>query len=791
MKKNRNRNTTLHTIRESIVKSRVFSVWLLTYLVVLIIPLIFSLFMFKTSSDLVRNNTETINGLTLDQTSSSVGRIYSDVNSMARQLLNQREVTSLSYADMPLNTYKRETIGDLQKKIKEQTAYSLYIREIYVYFGGLELSASSTRGMISKGSFFSQIYNEFNISEKNFWEWVDSPDNNKIRLVPNKNKKASNIALISSVGSGYLENDAICLVILSPEVFTNLLGDDNENHHILISDSITDTYLYRNQSADLIAQYAERDPTQEIFSDGNETYQLISLTDDATGWEFTSAMPIKQYTSQINNIRNIYFAFVFACLLLGVLISVIFTHRNYAPVKKLSILADSQNFKRENTNEFDYLENSFSNLIETKASYEKEISDNRLALRQTHLRRMLQGNLFTKQSYEAVCSDYHINFSTDKFFVIAVKILDYKGPETDKIDFYLNQSALSKSSEIINEALEDCFDSYSCILGDILYVISSFKKEDDSFKNPENDAEMIYSLTAKFHVGAEQVSKNDDLTLMFYVSETYLKPETPVASIHAAYKECSWAFSQIDAFNIEKLATNKASLQQEIYSLSRETEQSPLPDNLLRRQFTQYISKGKATEAKQMLPQLMQGGITTLNHEFWYLRMHCIYLADYLVSNMEGDQSKNYSDEIQMFLTKILETQNLKELNSVMKDLVDLFCSASKKKPAAETENALYLDMVKYIDDNFRDPNLTVASMTNHFGLSHSYLSRVFKKDSGNGILDYIHQKRVDESKQLLKNTGRTIADIAENIGYSNQLALIRAFKRLEGITPSEYRNLS
>lgn len=75
--------------------------------------------------------------------------------------------------------------------------------------------------------------------------------------------------------------------------------------------------------------------------------------------------------------------------------------------------------------------------------------------------------------------------------------------------------------------------------------------------------------------------------------------------------------------------------------------------------------------------------------------------------------------------------------------------------------------------------------------MSPSYMLRVFKKDcSASGVLDYIHQRRVDTAKLLLREGSDTVEHIAEAVGYSNGLALIRAFKRLEGITPTAYRKL-
>ena len=68
-------------------------------------------------------------------------------------------------------------------------------------------------------------------------------------------------------------------------------------------------------------------------------------------------------------------------------------------------------------------------------------------------------------------------------------------------------------------------------------------------------------------------------------------------------------------------------------------------------------------------------------------------------------------------------------------------------------------------------------------------MSRIFKKESGTGLLDYIIRYRVDKAKELMtSNPEESIASIAVRVGFCSSQTLIRAFKRCEGITPGHYR---
>ena len=93
----------------------------------------------------------------------------------------------------------------------------------------------------------------------------------------------------------------------------------------------------------------------------------------------------------------------------------------------------------------------------------------------------------------------------------------------------------------------------------------------------------------------------------------------------------------------------------------------------------------------------------------------------------------------------------------------------------------------EYIAIHYPEPELGVASIAGTFNMSASYLSRLFKKQEGENLLDHLHQVRISKIKELL-STPATLNQIAEKTGYYNSLAMIRVFKRYEGETPGKYR---
>ncbi|MBP5305919.1 MAG: AraC family transcriptional regulator, partial [Lachnospiraceae bacterium] len=73
------------------------------------------------------------------------------------------------------------------------------------------------------------------------------------------------------------------------------------------------------------------------------------------------------------------------------------------------------------------------------------------------------------------------------------------------------------------------------------------------------------------------------------------------------------------------------------------------------------------------------------------------------------------------------------------------------------------------------------------FDLTLTYIGRIFKKYTGMGILEYLHLVRVEKCKELL-DAGEAVKDAAEKAGFFDSKAMIRIFRKIEGITPGQYK---
>ena len=102
----------------------------------------------------------------------------------------------------------------------------------------------------------------------------------------------------------------------------------------------------------------------------------------------------------------------------------------------------------------------------------------------------------------------------------------------------------------------------------------------------------------------------------------------------------------------------------------------------------------------------------------------------------------------------------------------------------------LCFNIINYIDNHFLNID-NATSLSGIFGYNYTYLSRFFKKKTGETISSYILNKKLEMAKQMLETSNVSITEIANELKYSSIHVLTRAFKKKYHITPTAYRMLA
>jgi two-component system response regulator YesN len=93
-----------------------------------------------------------------------------------------------------------------------------------------------------------------------------------------------------------------------------------------------------------------------------------------------------------------------------------------------------------------------------------------------------------------------------------------------------------------------------------------------------------------------------------------------------------------------------------------------------------------------------------------------------------------------------------------------------------------------YIDAHYADPDLSLEEVAAEAEISPGYLSRLLKQETGFSFVDYLTRVRITQALQMLTNPSMKIYEVAEAVGYQSQHYFSRAFKRVFGRSPVEYR---
>lgn len=96
---------------------------------------------------------------------------------------------------------------------------------------------------------------------------------------------------------------------------------------------------------------------------------------------------------------------------------------------------------------------------------------------------------------------------------------------------------------------------------------------------------------------------------------------------------------------------------------------------------------------------------------------------------------------------------------------------------------------VDYIYDHL-DEKLTIQQLSKVLELNEIYLSRLFLKETGTSLKDFVHNAKISTAENMIKYSGFSFSEIALSLGFSSQSAFISLFRKINGITPKKYRDL-
>ena len=97
-------------------------------------------------------------------------------------------------------------------------------------------------------------------------------------------------------------------------------------------------------------------------------------------------------------------------------------------------------------------------------------------------------------------------------------------------------------------------------------------------------------------------------------------------------------------------------------------------------------------------------------------------------------------------------------------------------------------ESIKYIENNLCE-EINLKNIARQAFFSDFYFHRLFRSITGKSVMEYVRERRLAESAEALAKTDEKITDIAHKYQYGSEEAFSRAFRKVFGISPREYRN--
>lgn len=242
-------------------------------------------------------------------------------------------------------------------------------------------------------------------------------------------------------------------------------------------------------------------------------------------------------------------------------------------------------------------------------------------------------------------------------------------------------------------------------------------------------------------------------------------------------KENRCFYEQAGAILYDKMTVNKNDCSGELYFNEEHKEVSDLL----------YVGKYDAAKEKavDLLLKMSQANFLPPT----YVKAIC---NEVLTAFMHKAQEKGLDEEqekkvrqIQLLLGENINTYNV--LMEKMQKAEDYLCDLLEQNRMRGKYSDAINSVLDYINEHYQE-HIVMEEVAEEVHLSRTYLSILFKKETGEKFSDYLQKVRLDKACRLLQDTNQQISEIAENTGFFDTAHFSRVFKEHYAISPAEYR---
>ena len=736
---------------ESRKKSGIKSKWVISYLVVFLMPLLVGIIVGALMYNGFKEQVDERNGIVLNSVCTSVDSHLKTVADASASLYSNSEVNKICREfSKPLSESEIEEIDEFSRSISDVRGYEIieeYSDTYFLYFSDIDYIV--TEGYAQNESEYYKKH--INTKKYSYDEW-------KKLITKDYNNSFFNGNLFSDKKDLYF----VRTVRILPEEgrFVNAIYKINTEK---ILQDIKNLYLYEygtftitNLSDDhFMTLYGENNMSEDYEKNGRML--TMERTSAVTQWKYNYTLPADKAYGSMHQIFVIMLILYALCLVAGVWIIRHFIRRNYQPIDKLMTLFPEDNNPKDN--EFSYLNEKITESLSKNFVLNQEIDSQSKMIREHLISEMLLGNPPVGKRSRAELENLEFNLETDAFLVMI-----YSLGSKDDADLSIKQFALCNVTDEL--------------LGNEEYRYTSTKKDADVIYIIRIDSDAAVQKTREVAKFLLDFSRKE-LEFEFYSAMGGVKKG--LKSIGESYNEAKRAIEYAIAEENMELAeySNVSESLKDGYFYSVELE-------------SRLVNLLKANEQKKMTELLKAIFKKNIGDEvsldsIRYLTVELFSTVKRLMAQYGYSADKEFPAESE-FVENIFENRDVEKMQDV---ILNVYSSCGKNVfEALSRKDDLTSRITMYINQNYSNQNLGIGLIGEAFSMNSDYVSRKFREQTGKTINDYIRDVRIEKAKQLLKTSDELIADIAEMVGFTSYRTFVRVFTDVAGVTPNKYKSM-
>ena len=207
------------------------------------------------------------------------------------------------------------------------------------------------------------------------------------------------------------------------------------------------------------------------------------------------------------------------------------------------------------------------------------------------------------------------------------------------------------------------------------------------------------------------------------------------------------------------------------------------------KEFLFAVSQGNYPKAKHLMSQFNSIQIDQRNADpIRDMKNYCITINTLFRKSVErGGVHPIHIDSVSSeFVKKIELRSTMDDIYSLMFEMVKVYCQLVNKYSVKDYSPTVQ-KVVVMIESNLSS-DLTLSELATSLNINASYLSTVFKKETGKTVTAYVNEKRIELAQELLRTTNLQIQTIAQYCGIIDVHYFTRLFKKITGVSPKQFR---